>query len=221
MELVLMIYIKINKLQNLIRNSEKINDLKVNILLQGSFEYRLIEMIILELKRRNIKKVSRVWKCKNWSEFESRSSSGFFRIENGYTVKDYFENLENLVKIIPQEYFNLISKFSIQPSLLQHRNKYIFAFTYESDFEVYSYLIESDKFEVIVDNKICHLSDDERHDLFRNYKAVSLRSGIHAHVFDLNFPLLKYIIALLYEHIAEKNSINIEKSFISNSDYLL
>ena len=81
------------------------------IVLKGNFEYSIIEEAINEIKNRKIEKARRIWKTKNWLEFEKRRNIGIHRIENGFEISDYFYNLKLLITHLPVQYNSFIKSF--------------------------------------------------------------------------------------------------------------
>lgn len=182
-------------------------ELPFEIRLQGKFEYSLIKEAIDELKRRNINKVYRLWKTENWKDFEQRRNVGMRRIENGYTIEDYFYNLRKLIKILPENYNNLKKKFESNDFSFNYNKKYIIAFSENEDFIIASLEYKSNDFIIEEDNSIMNYTNEQCRTLMSETNAISYSSGIYPHVFNIHFPLLTFTSNILYKKLAEKYGI--------------
>lgn len=182
-------------------------ELPFEIRLHGKFEYSLIKEAIDELKRRNINKVYRLWKTENWKDFEQRRNVGMRRIENGYTIEDYFYNLRKLIKILPENYNNLKKKFESNDFSFNYNKKYIIAFSENEDFIIASLEYKSNDFIIEEDNSIMNYTNEQCRTLMSETNAISYSSGIYPHVFNIHFPLLTFTSNILYKKLAEKYGI--------------
>lgn len=175
------------------------------IYLSGSQEinFELLEDAVLELKRRNISTVKRVWNCQNWDAYmKQRKNSGkpVFELSKakGYIDKDLYINLDKLFtnflecleysySKIPNsnkyklkgEYFLLYEKNTPYKYnlFIKHSNKFIFQFS-NKDLEKQTKQLESQKY------------------------YDSYISGSIDNIFALDLPLYTYIKMFINKGIA-------------------
>ena len=196
---------KRRRLQYLFKHPEERDDISINIHLSGKFEYTIVKEAIEELKFRKIKEIHRIWKPKGWNNhMRTNKRSGLLRIENGYNVDEYFDNLENLIRILPEHYQYLIENSPEFDESFIIKRKFIFSFSYEDDFSIKSIELIDKSFETEIDDSLYVLTVDEEKELFSNQNCVLLRSGIYSHIFDSAFPLLDNMFYLVYSNLAKK-----------------
>jgi len=192
-------------LDYLFKHPDKRTLIDVEIALHGNFEYSIIYDAILELKRRNITKIKRFWNSKSWSEAQKQlKTKGSFRIENGFLVEEYFENLKKLLVNLPHTFECFIRQF---PDL-KIESKYCFGFSNDDSWEVVSLYFDSKEFEVEFDDSIVKAANERAFDFIRSSGAKSISSGIYAHIFDLHFPMLTYINYLFINQVLKKYNID-------------
>lgn len=196
---------KRKRLQYLFTHPEERDDITLNIHLSGKFEYAIIKEAIDELKVRKVKVVQRIWKPRDWNNHMRRNKNrGLLRIENGYNVDEYFDNLEKLICILPKHYKYFIENAPGYDESFIIKRKFIFSFSHMDDFSVESVELTERDFETEIDDSIYGLTFEEEKELFVNHNCLYFRSGIHAHVFDVSFPLLDNMFYLVYSNWAKK-----------------
>ena len=125
-------------------------------------------------------------------------------IDNITRCDEYYENLEHLIRILPEHYKYFIESAAEFDDSFILKRKFIFSFSYEDDFTVKSVeLIEKD-FKTEIDDSLYTLTLDEERELFRNRDCLYLRDGVYAHIFDVAFPLLDNLFYLVYSNLAKK-----------------
>lgn len=78
------------------------------------WDYQLVHETIRELKKRNVKTITRPWKCKKYEEmfkeYKNLNISGLERFETGYLIEDIYYNSKKLLKHFPTVYNHFIDK---------------------------------------------------------------------------------------------------------------
>lgn len=192
----------------LLKNNNPITENISKILLRGTFEYALIEETINELKNRNINEVYRVWNSKNWLEFEKRRTAGIKRIENGYEISEYFENIKKLINNLPIIYNSFISNFRNIEDFLKIKKKYVYGFSNNEDFDVDYIEYNNEIFSTEIDDSICNISEEDKEKFFEEKNAIYITSSNCSRVFDLKFPMLMYLNYLFIHQLAKKYEIS-------------
>lgn len=213
-------YINKEILCNILKDNTLIkNDNLSRITLNGKFEYMLIYDTIQELKKRNIKQVHRIWKSQDFNQISKITKKGINRIENGYEISDYFENLEKLITTLPYNYNCFIEHFLDLKNNLKIQGKYIFAFSNSDDFEAYCIKYNNKEFITEVNNSFIDTLKKDMFQLLKNEFAVYVKSSICGYVFNLHFPLLMHINYLFVNQLA--NIYGIDKLDLHNKHEII
>lgn len=92
-----------------------IENLPYPLCFSSKWNYTLVHETIIELRKRDIKTITRPWKCKKYKEmfkeYEILKISGFDRIETGYLIEDIYYNSKKLLKHFPSAYNYVITNY--------------------------------------------------------------------------------------------------------------
>lgn len=183
----------------LLKNPFEFNYDVSKIVLKGNFEYSIIEEAINEIKNRKIEKARRIWKAKNWLEFEKRRNIGIHRIENGFEISDYFYNLKLLITHLPVQYNSFIKKFPNLNGELELKYKYIYSFSNDENFGVKYEKYNNNSFEIEIDDSVYSARFEE---ISKKENILSVTNSCCTHVFDLHFPLLTHLNYLFINQLS-------------------
>lgn len=198
------------RLQYLLLHPEIRDEIRINICLSGKFAYRIIYETISEIKERKIGVVHRVWKTRDWKAFERKQKGiGLFRIENGYTIDDFYDNLEKLIFKIPENYNYLLDNCPEYGEELRCKKEYVFVFEKSEEFTLKTAVYRSELFNTKIDESMRGMSFDEMCDiLFKQEGCLGLSSGGCEHTFSEDFPLLKNMHYVLMCALMQKYNIS-------------
>lgn len=180
----------------------------ISIWLHGKFEYELVEEAIEELKKRKITVIRRLWKPKDYLNFQKDLvNESFYRIETGYLISDYYDNLEKYVNKVPENYNAIISSGPWDKQSVMINRKYIFGFSYDESFSVCVETYYSDTFCSAIDNTLIDVENIADQDRFRERGCLTISRSICYDVFRSNIPLTETVFRLLFTQICESYSI--------------
>ncbi|MDL2318739.1 hypothetical protein LJC74_06665 [Eubacteriales bacterium OttesenSCG-928-A19] len=100
-----------NRLSELFQSKESFQEPQFLCIFAGRFPYRMLQSAIRELKYRNVGKVVRPWKHKDYENFmqDIEHLAGYQRYETGFRISDYTDNVLKLFTVLPG-YYDSVSK---------------------------------------------------------------------------------------------------------------
>lgn len=198
------------RIQYLFLHPELREKIRIDLRLVGKFAYRVINEAIIEIKKRKLDVVHRVWQPKNWKEFEHRRKGrGLFRIENGYTLDDYYDNLERLIFMIPDHYNFLIDHCPELGEEFRRKRKYVFSYDKSEEFVLKTAVFNGMEFVGEIDESMCNMSFEEvQEKMFGQKGCLYFSEGGCEHIFSEEFPLLKNIYYVLVSELMQKYNVS-------------
>lgn len=199
---------KKQRLVYLITHPEVRDNRKIAIWLHGKFEYELVEEAIEELKKRKVTDIRRLWKPKDYLNFQKDLvNKGFYRIETGYLISDYYDNLEKYVNKVPENYNAIVSRGPWDKQSVMINRKYLFGFSCDDCFSVCKETYYSDIFCSAIDNTLMEVENIADQDRFRERGCLTIGTGICAEDFRSNIPLTETVFRLLFTKLCESYNI--------------
>ena len=181
--------------------SEKIPSVDIlpyPICFSKKWDYQLVHETIMELKKRNVKTITRPWKCKKYEEmfkeYENLNISGLDRIETGYLIEDIYYNSKKLLEHFPSAYNRVIEKIWETDSKY-HRIDMDYSFSFDEKDPLCRWtalLYNSHEFNI----KFVKLSQTELENIKNNlvdYHVVCLISSSFYSFAQLDMPLYQIL----------------------------
>lgn len=199
---------KKQRLIYLLLHPEERDKINISIWLHGIFEYELVNEAIEELKKRNITKIKRVWKPKDYlNSQKGLMNKGINRIETGYLTSDYYENLEKFAEKVPLNYNIVISNGIWDKKSVTINRKYLFGFSYSESFSYCKEVYSSDNFCSAIDNTLMNADNITNQERMQERDCLVKGSGISADDFNANMPLTETVFRLLFIQLCKSYSI--------------
>ncbi len=183
----------------------------VTLVFSGSFEYRLIQRVIGELRTRNQCLIDRVWRPHDYNgsfeELKKLDQSKQMRFETGYLLKDSIDNLKLLIKLLPQCYEEIGRNiFRDRFITIALNNQYLISIEPTNEAGCICVVQPGERFSIsTVDSFGVEITEDYFGVIRQKYPAST--SIIHTHlygVFSSSYPLYNNLASLIKKTVFRK-----------------
>lgn len=161
----------------------------------SDIDINLLEATLVEIKNRNIKKVSRVFKTKKWSLYKEEHKDGKLKTcAHGYILSDLYSNLNYLFNNITKFYDETYKKMFGDNESKKLKGKFVITYSAEEPYKYCLFYHKSEKFMIKVEN-INEEKASNKYESFDNYNSVTY--GLIDSTFGIKLPLYNYIRLLI------------------------
>gem|GEM_PF-3125037 len=191
------------RLIEIYQNEEPFQESQFLCCFNGRFPYGMLKSAITELKSRQIERVRRPWKHKDYENFmqDIEHLTGLQRIETGFRVNDYIDNLLKIFSILP-DYYDSVSSgmFGRYHEEMRLKRHYYIGIKSDGTFSFFHASCPADAF--IVDVEITNMPDSQSFkERFLNIDEYG--SGKVYSLFQSYTPLYDSIVTVIHKSICQ------------------
>ena len=163
---------------------------------------QLVLEALIELEKRGIDVIRRQWRHPDFLHFSEdlKGVSGYARRETGFKMKDFYTNVEKLLKLVPDYYSTIIKKLSPKAFYMLKNNKY-YRFKYEDNnpsLGFMCFISDSDSFKTSISE-----------DFEKDKTTISTVYGSFFGAIRINKPILyTQLSGLVEKRIREELNLN-------------